>query len=157
MRAVLQRVNSGSVTIAGSNRGTIGAGLVILIGFGQDDDETAIKWLCRKILQLRIFEDDKGKMNRSITDIAGELLVIPQFTLYADCRRGNRPDFIKAMPPQVAEELYDRFVRELRESGLRVETGQFASYMQVGLINEGPVTIIIESSDQSERFLHHSP
>ncbi len=154
MRVVLQRVSSGSVTIDGQVYGCIGKGLVILVGFGHGDDADTVHKMCRKILQLRIFDDEDGKMNRPVTDIAGELLIISQFTLYADCRRGNRPDFIQAMPPQAAEALYNVFVKVMRGSGLRIQTGKFAASMQVALVNDGPVSIILDSGIKSEQILH---
>ncbi|MBM4404331.1 MAG: D-tyrosyl-tRNA(Tyr) deacylase [Candidatus Cloacimonetes bacterium] len=147
MRAVLQRVDRGSVSIDGTIHGQIGKGLVILVGFGHGDNAETVRKMCRKILQLRIFEDENGKMNRSVTDINGELLIISQFTLFADCRRGNRPDFIQAMPPQAAESIYDQFVRSMQGCGLYVQTGKFAAYMQLSLVNNGPVTIIIDLSE----------
>jgi D-tyrosyl-tRNA(Tyr) deacylase len=125
--------------------GEIGAGLCIFLGVGKEDSEENAKSLADKIKNLRIFADDQGKMNRSITDIGGELLVVSQFTLYADCRKGNRPSFSDAALPADAERLYQYFTQRLRDGGLKVATGQFQAYMAVALVNDGPVTILIES------------
>jgi len=125
--------------------GEIGAGLCIFLGVGKEDSEENAKSLADKIKNLRIFEDKQGKMNRSITDIGGELLVVSQFTLYADCRKGNRPSFSDAALPADAERLYQFFTQRLRDGGLKVATGQFQAHMNIALINDGPVTIFIES------------
>ena len=125
--------------------GEIGAGLCIFLGVGKEDSEENAKSLADKIKNLRIFADDQGKMNRSITDIGGELLVVSQFTLYADCRKGNRPSFSDAALPADAERLYQYFTQRLRDGGLKVATGQFQAHMTVALVNDGPVTILIES------------
>ncbi|ACF10795.1 D-tyrosyl-tRNA(Tyr) deacylase [Chlorobaculum parvum NCIB 8327] len=146
MRCVVQRVREASVTIGGERFSSIGAGLLVLAGISREDTEADLAWMSRKLPNLRIFEDDEGRMNRSVKEIGGELLVVSQFTLYADASRGNRPGFTESAPSEVAQPLFDRFVELLRrESGLPVETGSFGADMQVSLINDGPVTIILES------------
>ena len=126
----------------------INKGLLVLIGIHQSDTISDIPWLTKKLVELRIFEDEAGKMNLSLLDIKGELLIISQFTLYADCRRGRRPDFIDAAAPQKAEELYNAFIKEIDKYGLSVKTGVFAACMQVHLVNDGPVTIILDSKEK---------
>jgi D-tyrosyl-tRNA(Tyr) deacylase len=148
VRAVVQRVTEASVAINGEVVGAIETGLVVLLGVKPGDDERAIDFLSEKIANLRIFPDDDGKMNRSLLDVGGAALVVSQFTLYGDCRKGRRPSFIDAAPPDVAEPLYERFVARLRGCGLKVETGRFAADMKVGLVNDGPVTLIIDSPDR---------
>ena len=145
MRVVLQRVSEARVTVEHQIVGEIGAGLCILLGVGKEDSEENAESLADKIKNLRIFADDQGKMNRSITDIGGELLVVSQFTLYADCGKGNRPSFSGAALPADAERLYQFFTQRLRDGGLKVATGQFQAHMNIALINDGPVTIFIES------------
>jgi len=145
VRAVVQRVTQASVEIDGAVVGAIGAGLVVLLGVKPGDDQRAIDFLAEKIANLRIFPDDDGKMNRSLIDVGGAALVVSQFTLYGDCRKGRRPSFIDAAPPELAEPLYERFVARMREIGLKVETGRFAADMKVGLTNDGPVTLIVDS------------
>jgi len=145
VRAVVQRVTQASVEIDGEVVGAIGTGLVVLLGVKPGDDQRAIDFLAEKIANLRIFCDDEGKMNRSLIDVGGAALVVSQFTLYGDCRKGRRPSFIDAAAPEVAEPLYERFVARMREIGLSVETGRFAADMKVGLINDGPVTLILDS------------
>jgi D-tyrosyl-tRNA(Tyr) deacylase len=145
MRAVLQRVQKASVTVDDETIGAIDAGLVIFVGVTHDDDETDARWLAQKIATLRIFEDDSGKFNRSVLDLGASALVVSQFTLYADARRGRRPDFIAAARPEIAEPLIERFSALLREQGLRVETGKFQARMLVQIFNDGPVTIILDS------------
>lgn len=145
MRAVIQRVREASVSVDGEIIGAIGAGLVILVGVTHGDDENAARWLAQKISTLRIFEDDSGKFNLSMLDIHAAALIVSQFTLYADARRGRRPDFIDAARPEIAEPLIERFVVFLREQGLQVETGKFQARMLVTLVNDGPVTIILDS------------
>ena len=144
MRALLQRVSSGSVSIDGQITGCIKAGLVILIGVGKDDGQSDVDYLVRKTANLRIFADEKGKMNLSIKDIAGEALVISQFTLYADTSRGNRPGFESAASPDLAKQLYLQYINGLIE-GIKVATGTFAASMLVNIDNDGPVTIMLES------------
>ncbi len=145
MRAVIQRVSRGSVTVNDEIVGQIGSGLLILLGIGQEDGEEDIKYLAEKIVKLRIFENDEGKMNLSALDLGLELLVISQFTLYGDCRKGRRPSFSNAAPPKEATKLYDDFVKEISKYGLKVETGQFQAMMDVELINTGPVTMLLDS------------
>lgn len=144
MKVVIQRVERAKVTVEGEVVGQIGRGLLLLVGIGKGDDEGVLRWAADKIINLRIFEDELGKMNRSLREVGGELLVVSQFTLYGDLRRGRRPSFDGAAPPEEAEPLFNRFVELLRESGLRVETGRFGAYMGVELINDGPVTLILE-------------
>ncbi len=144
MRALLQRVTRGSVTVAERCLAKIGPGLVVLLGIGHDDGEDQARQMVEKIANLRIFEDDQGKMNRSILDIHGEAIVVSQFTLYADTRRGRRPSFTDAAPPQAARPLVDRFVQLLVQAGVPTQTGEFAALMQVELVNDGPVTIWLE-------------
>lgn len=145
MRALLQRVSQASVTVNGQVVGQIGQGLLILLGVGQDDDEAQVKALVEKIIHLRIFGDDEGKMNRSLLDIGGQALVVSQFTLYADTRKGRRPSFIEAAPPAIAEELVERFKAALVAYGVEVASGIFGAHMDVALINDGPVTIMLDS------------
>ena len=125
--------------------GAIGPGLCILLGIGRDDRERDADFLTDKIMKLRIFDDDQGKMNRSVTEYGGELMIVSQFTLYADWRKGNRPSFLDAAAPELAERLYQYFVQRLRASNLRVATGRFQSHMQVSLVNNGPVTFVLDS------------
>ncbi len=145
MRAVVQRVSRSVVTVAGEVTGEIGLGVLVLLGVGKRDSEAAAEYLAEKVIGLRIFEDDGDKMNRSVADVGGAVLVVSQFTLYGDARRGKRPSFDDAAPPQRARELYEYFVQRVRASGLRCETGRFQEMMQVELINEGPVTILLDS------------
>ena len=146
MRAVLQRVTHASVTVDGQIVGEIGHGLLILLGIGHGDSEAQIKTLTEKIVHLRIFEDEEGKMNRSLLDIGGEALVVSQFTLYADMRRGRRPGFTDAAPPAIAEPLVERFKEAIAAYGLTVAGGIFGAYMQVELLNDGPVTLWLDSA-----------
>ncbi|HHE31255.1 MAG TPA: D-tyrosyl-tRNA(Tyr) deacylase [Chlorobaculum parvum] len=146
MRCVVQRVREAAVTIDGERFSSIGAGLLVLAGISRDDRDADLAWMSRKLPNLRIFEDDEGRMNRSRKETGGELLVVSQFTLYADASRGNRPGFTESAPSEVAQPIFDRFVEMLRcDSELTVETGSFGADMQVSLINDGPVTIILES------------
>lgn len=146
MRCVAQRVREAAVTIGGERYSSIGAGLMVLAGISRDDTEADLLWMSRKLPNLRIFEDDEGRMNRSVKECGGELLVVSQFTLYADASRGNRPGFTESAPSDIARPLFDRFVELLRrDSALTVETGSFGADMQVSLTNDGPVTIILES------------
>ncbi len=146
MRAVVQRVAGSGVRVDGTEVGKIGTGLMILLGVGKGDNEHDAEYLAGKILSLRIFPDEEGKMNRSVSDIRGELLVVSQFTLYGDCRRGTRPGFDKAEKPDRAYELYLYFVKLCRESGLKTETGRFMAMMQVDIVNDGPVTMLLDST-----------
>ncbi|HET7004304.1 MAG TPA: D-aminoacyl-tRNA deacylase [Candidatus Binatia bacterium] len=145
MRLVVQRVSEASVTVDGQISSRIGAGLCLFVGVGPDDDRTKAAALAEKVKHLRIFADQSGKMNLSVLDIAGAILVVSQFTLYADCRKGNRPSFTAAAPPALAEQLYEVFIQTLRDSGLSIATGKFQSDMQVALVNHGPVTLILEN------------
>ena len=144
MRVVLQRVSRASVTVDGNTVGTIGAGLVVLVGFTPGDDQGRIDWMADKIVGLRVFRDDDGKMNRSIADIGGSVLVVSQFTLYGNVSKGRRPSFVDAAAPDEAAPLYEAFVAALRERGVAVETGEFGAVMEVDLVNDGPVTLVIE-------------
>jgi len=145
MRAVVQRVTRASVTVDGQNIGEIGNGLVVLLGIARDDTKVEAAYLVDKIANLRIFDDEAGKMNLSVKDTNGGLLIVSQFTLYGDVRRGLRPSWIDAAPPEVAEPLYDFFVRQARATIDDVATGKFQAMMQVELINDGPVTILLDS------------
>lgn len=145
MRVVVQRATSASVTVDGVVTGEIAYGLVCLVGFTEGDGEDEVKYVADKIVNLRIFSDDAGKMNRSLLQVRGEILSISQFTVYGDCRKGRRPNFMAAAPPDTAETLYDAFNDILRSYGVRVETGRFGANMQVSLVNDGPVTLIVES------------
>jgi len=146
MRAVIQRVNRSRVRVDGQTTGEIGQGLLILLGVGQGDTPKEADYLLEKIINLRIFEDAGGKMNLSLLETGGQLMVISQFTLYADCRKGRRPSFTDAAPPEEAQKLYDYFVGAARNRGLQVATGIFQALMEVELINFGPVTILLDSS-----------
>lgn len=151
MRALVQRVTSGAVRVAGEVVGAIGPGLVILVGVRNDDTEADAQWLAHKVAGLRILDDDQGKMNRSLLDVGGGALVVSQFTLYGDARRGRRPSFSEAAPPEVAEPLVARFAELLRAEGVSpVETGRFQTLMQVEIHNDGPVTLLLDS-DVSRR------
>lgn len=148
MRALVQRVSRASVTVGQAQAGSIGRGLVVLLGVGQGDTEDDARYLVDKAVNLRIFPDDAGRFDRSVLEIRGELLVVSQFTLYADTRRGRRPGFSGAAAPADAQALYERAVALFRETGLTVATGQFAAMMQVELVNDGPVTIWLDSADR---------
>ncbi|TLS39281.1 D-aminoacyl-tRNA deacylase [Pseudalkalibacillus caeni] len=145
MKAVVQRSGLASVTVEGKTVGQIDHGLVVLVGVTHEDSMTDAKYLAEKIANLRIFEDDSQKMNLSVKDAGGAILSISQFTLYGDCRKGRRPNFMEAAKPDIANELYEKFNRALEEQGLTVETGVFGAMMDVQLTNQGPVTLIIES------------
>ncbi|MFO0594548.1 MAG: D-aminoacyl-tRNA deacylase [Myxococcaceae bacterium] len=145
MRAVLQRVKEASVTVDGQVVGAIGPGLLVLLGVGKGDGEADLDFMVDKIPQLRIFEDEAGKMNRSLLDGSKQLLAVSQFTLYADTRKGRRPSFLDAMPPEDAKAMYARFCNACRASGLTVAEGVFAADMKVALVNDGPVTIVLDS------------
>jgi D-tyrosyl-tRNA(Tyr) deacylase len=145
MIALVQRVSEASVAVDGQVVGTIGRGLLVLLGIHQTDSEAEAVWLARKCAALRIFPDEEGRMNRSVLDIGGEALVVSQFTLYGDARKGNRPSFVESAPPEVAEPLYEAFMDALeRETGTRPERGIFGAMMDVHLVNQGPVTLIVE-------------
>jgi D-aminoacyl-tRNA deacylase len=145
VRVVLQRVSRGQVRIDGDVAGSIGIGYVVLAGFAEGDDEATLAWMADKIIGLRLFRDDEGKMNRDLDDVAGSLLVVSQFTLYGDARKGRRPSFIGAAPPEQAIPLYEQFLQllETRAPG-RVESGEFGAMMDVELVNDGPVTLLLE-------------
>ena len=145
MKAVLQRVRRASVTIAGETVGSIGAGLMVLLGVTEEDDERTCDYLAEKAANLRIFEDDAGKMNRSARDVGAEILFVSQFTLYGDCRKGNRPSFTDAEPPESAKALYERSTEALRAEGLTVRTGVFGADMRIEQVCDGPVTICLDS------------
>lgn len=146
MRLVIQRVREASVTVDDQITGQIGPGLLVLAGFAPTDTPTSLAWMCRKLVQLRIFGDENGQMNRSVQDVGGQVLVVSQFTLLADARKGNRPSYVGAAPPAVAEPLYEQFVGMVAaELGQPVPTGIFGADMQVRLLNDGPVTIVLDS------------
>jgi len=145
MRAVVQRVKEASVTVGGEVKGRIGHGLLVLLGVAIGDTDADADAMAEKVANLRVFADDQGQMNRSVLDAGGELLVVSQFTLLGDARRGRRPSYIDAAPPEEANRLYERFVGAARGLGLHVETGVFRAMMDVGLVNDGPVTILLDS------------
>jgi D-aminoacyl-tRNA deacylase len=145
VRIVLQRVSEASVTVEGEVVSEIGSGLLLLVGVGAGDGEAQADWLAEKVAGLRIFSDEEGKMNLSVRDVGGEVLAVSQFTLLADTRKGKRPSFVRAAPPEEAEPLFDHFCERLRASGVgTVETGSFGAMMEVALVNDGPVTIVLE-------------
>lgn len=145
MRVVLQRVLRAEVRVNKTVIGSIGRGLLLLVAIHHEDGQETLEWMCNKILKLRVFPDEQDKMNRSVQDISGSLLVVSQFTLYGDARKGTRPSYIESAPPQLAENLYDKMVSYFRKnSNLEVETGEFAAMMEVELVNDGPVTLILE-------------
>ena len=146
MRSVVQRVSSSSVTVDGDVIGKIDKGLMVLLGVTHDDTSKDVDYMIDKILNLRIFEDEDDKMNLSLKDIGGELLVVSQFTLYGDCRKGRRPSFTNAAKPDLADKLYEEFIANAKSQGLNVGTGQFGAHMMVDLTNDGPVTILLDSS-----------
>ncbi|EEW93594.1 D-aminoacyl-tRNA deacylase [Granulicatella elegans] len=148
MRVVLQRVAHASVTVDGEIIGKIQRGFLLLVGVTHDDAMDDMEYLVRKIVQMRIFEDEEGKLNRSIQDIGGEILSVSQFTLYADTKKGNRPSFSKAAPGDVALKMFEQFNGLLRDTGIPVETGQFGADMKVELLNDGPVTILLDSKNR---------
>jgi len=145
MRAVVQRVRRAKVTVDGSTTGEIGLGLLVLLGVAHDDREADVNYLADKVAGLRIFEDQDGKMNRSVVEVGGSVLAVSQFTLYGDVRRGKRPSFDAAAGPEAARRLYELFVERIAVAGLRCQTGRFQAMMQVELVNEGPVTILLDS------------
>ncbi|NBB76329.1 MAG: D-tyrosyl-tRNA(Tyr) deacylase [Bacteroidetes bacterium] len=144
MKIVIQRVSRASVTVQDQVTGSIEEGLALLVGIHESDTKEEADWCCRKIPKLRLFEDDDGKMNRSVKDVEGGILVVSQFTLYGDARKGNRPSFIEAARPEKAEPLYDYIIEKLKESGVKVESGVFGAMMDVNIVNNGPVTLILE-------------
>ena len=146
MRCVVQRVTEASVSVAGEEIGRIGRGFMVLIGVSVQDGEKDVKYLADKVPNLRIFEDDEGKMNRSLKDTGGGILAVSQFTLYGDARGGRRPSFTEAARPEAANELYEKLVEAWRAQGVHVETGRFRADMQVSLVNDGPVTLLLDST-----------
>jgi D-aminoacyl-tRNA deacylase len=145
MRAVVQRVTEAKVTVDGEVTGQIGAGLCVLVGVGKDDSDTLADALADKVVRLRIFEDDAGKMNRSLLDVGGALLAVSQFTLFGDTSKGRRPSFVAAMEPGRAEQLFERFCLACRNLGVTVATGRFRTHMSVSLVNDGPVTLLLDT------------
>ncbi|OUM97850.1 MAG: D-tyrosyl-tRNA(Tyr) deacylase [Paenibacillaceae bacterium ZCTH02-B3] len=145
MRVVVQRVSRARVRVGGETVGEIGSGLLLLVGVGRGDDERDAAWMAEKVSGLRIFENEPGKMNLSVVEVGGGILSVSQFTLYGDCRKGRRPSFVDAAPPDAARELYETFNDLLRAKGLKVETGVFGAMMEVELVNDGPVTLIVDS------------
>ena len=145
MRAVVQRVTKAGVAINAKTSASIDQGLVVFLGICGSDSRKDLSWMADKIIHLRIFADEGGKMNKSLADIKGEMLIVSQFTLYGDCRKGRRPGFSAAAPPEIAEPLYTEFIAEIRAKGIRVATGTFAADMAVNLINDGPVTLLLDS------------
>ena len=148
MRAVVQRVSSSSVTVEGAVIGSTKLGLLVLLGVTDTDTTEDVQYICEKVSHLRIFEDEQDKMNLSVMDVGGEVCVVSQFTLYGDARKGRRPNFMKAAPPEMAERLYLELVEAFKEKSLTVSTGQFQAHMQVALVNDGPVTILLDSSKE---------
>lgn len=149
MRAVIQRVASAGVTIGGRVKSSIGKGLLVLLGVGEDDGQEDIDWLVRKISAMRIFDDEAGVMNLSVMDVGGEVLVVSQFTLMANCRKGNRPSYIQAARHEISIPMYERFCEKMAEQiGKAIGTGEFGAMMEVSLVNDGPVTIVLDSKDR---------
>ena len=145
MRAVVQRVSRAAVSVGGEVVGAVERGLLVLVGVAPGDTEAEARWLADKVVGLRIFPDDEGKMNRDVAEAGGGVLVVSQFTLYGDCRKGRRPSFIGAAPPELAEPLYEAFVAAVRANGLPAATGRFGATMQVELVNDGPVTLLVDT------------
>ncbi len=145
MRAVVQRVTNASVTVEGETVGAVGPGLMVLIGVSKEDTEKDLKYITEKVMNLRVFDDENGVMNRSILDVGGSILAVSQFTLYGDARGGRRPSYFRAAGPEMANELYEKAVAAWRDQGIHVETGRFRTEMKVSLINDGPVTILLDS------------
>jgi len=145
MRAVIQRVRSAGVSVDGNKVGSIGAGMLVLLAAAADDGPDQVKWMAEKLCGLRIYSDEAGKMNLSLTQIGGEMLVVSQFTLYGDCRKGKRPSYTGAAPPEHAKPLYHEFIQTVRDKGITVQEGVFGAMMLVELMNDGPVTLIVDS------------
>ena len=149
MRVVVQRVSQSNVKVSGEVIGEIKEGLMVLVSFVDEDNDTDLDWMTKKIINLRIFNDDEGKMNRSVQDVGGDILLISQFTLHGSTKKGNRPSFIKAAKPDIANVMYEKFIKILEQSlGKEIQTGEFGGDMKVSLINDGPTTIIIDSKDK---------
>ena len=149
MRAVIQRVSQSNVKVSGEVIGEIKGGLMVLVSFVDEDNDTDLEWMTKKIINLRIFNDDEGKMNRSVQDVGGDILLISQFTLHGSTKKGNRPSFIKAAKPDTANVMYEKFIKILELSlGKKIQTGEFGGDMKVSLVNDGPTTIIIDSKDR---------
>ena len=149
MRVVVQRVSQSNVKVSGEIIGEINEGLMVLVSFVDEDNDTDLGWMTKKIINLRIFNDDEGKMNRSVQDVGGDILLISQFTLHGSTKKGNRPSFIKAAKPDFANVMYEKFIKILEQSlGKRIQTGEFGGDMKVSLVNDGPTTIIIDSKDR---------
>ena len=149
MRVVVQRVSQSNVKVSGELIGEIKEGLMVLVSFVDEDNDTDLDWMTKKIINLRIFKDDEGKMNRSVQDVGGDILLISQFTLHGSTKKGNRPSFIKAAKPDFANVMYERFIKVLEQSlGKEIQTGEFGGDMKVSLVNDGPTTIIIDSKDK---------
>lgn len=144
MRVLLQRVSRASVTVASQTIGEIGLGYLLLVGFTHSDTNATLEWMADKVVGLRLFPDDDGRMNRSLAEVGGALLVVSQFTLYGDTKKGRRPSFVEAAPPDVAVPLYERFIQRLRDEGVTVATGEFGVMMEVALVNDGPVTLWLD-------------
>ncbi len=147
MKAVVQRVTGSQVSVDDEVVGAIGPGLMVLLGVGREDAEVHANWLADKVVNLRIFEDAEGRINRSLLEVGGQMLVVSQFTLLGDCRKGRRPSFVAAAPPDTAKRLYEAFVARVAQSGVKVQTGRFRTAMQVSLINDGPVTLIVDTPE----------
>jgi D-tyrosyl-tRNA(Tyr) deacylase len=145
VRACIQRVSESSVAVDGQIVGRIERGLLVLLGITQDDASRDVQYMAEKTTALRIFEDDAGKMNRSLLEVGGEMLVVSQFTLLGDCRKGRRPSFVNAAPPELAEPLYEQFLAHVQRLGVRTAAGQFRAHMDVSLVNDGPVTVLVDS------------
>ncbi|UZX14592.1 D-aminoacyl-tRNA deacylase [Thermus sp. PS18] len=152
MRAVVQRVSEAFVEVEGEEVGRIGLGLLVLLGVGHGDTVEDALYLARKIVALRIFPDEAGKMNLSLKEVGGEVLLVSQFTLYADTRKGNRPSFVQAAPPDLGKRLYEAAIEAFLQQGVHVETGVYGAHMRVHLVNDGPVTLILDSEAKAERF-----
>ena len=148
MRACIQRVSSARVTVGGRTVGEIGRGLLVLLGVAAADEDADVRWTVDKVVGLRVFDDGEGKMNLALAEVSGALLVVSQFTLLGDCRKGRRPSFIAAAAPEVAERRYEQFVEAARGAGAQVATGQFRTHMRIELVNDGPVTILLDSADR---------
>tara|TARA_Y100001933_G_scaffold265033_2_gene334463 strand:+ start:1882 stop:2328 length:447 start_codon:yes stop_codon:yes gene_type:complete len=148
MRVCIQRVSRGVVRVDNKIFGQIAGGMVILLGVATEDTAADIQWMTQKILNLRFFSDEAGQMNRSIMDIGGEILIVSQFTLFGDCRKGRRPSFVQAAPPEKADEIYQTFIRRIQAAGVTIATGKFGADMQLELVNDGPVTLWIDSRNQ---------